>query len=147
LLKLKIINMKNLFFIFLTLFTICSFSQNQDGLSSIEFQKLKKAYVEMTNSESYRAMRAQSKLIASKLNGEKLDKVETEEDFNKWILQNISKTKFSSIDEANSAFKLGMELTTKVVMTDHKDVYAQLKKASQSQRLELIEDEFFRTSN
>lgn len=44
-------------------------------------------------------------------------------------------------------FKLMLELTTKVVMVEHKDVYAQLKKASQTQTLELIEDEFFRTSN
>ena len=139
--------MKNLFFIFLFLITINSFSQNQDGLSSHDFQKLKKAYVEMTNSDSYIAMRTQSKLIASKLNGEKLGQVETAEDFNKWILQNISKTKFSSIDEANSMFKLMLELTTKVVMVEHKDVYAQLKKASQTQTLELIEEEFFRTSN
>ena len=139
--------MKNLFFTFLTFITINSFSQNQDGLSSHDFQQLKKAYVEMTNSDSYIAMRTQSKLIASKLNGEKLVQVETAEDFNKWILQNISKTKFSSIDEANSMFKLMLELTTKVVMVEHKDVYAQLKKASQTQTLELIEDEFFRTSN
>ena len=139
--------MKNLFFTILTFITINSFSQNQEGLSSQDFQQLKKAYVEMTNSDSYIAMRTQSKLIASKLNGEKLVQVETAEDFNKWILQNISKTKFSSIDEANSAFKLGMELTTKVVMVDFKDVYAQFRKTSQSQMVELIEDERIRASN
>lgn len=139
--------MKNLFFILTFFITINSFSQNQEGLNSTDFQQLKKAYVEMTNSDSYIAMRTQSKLIASKLNGEKLGQVETAEDFNKWILQNISKTKFSSIDEANSMFKLMLELTNKVVMVEHKNVYAQLKKASQTQTLELIEDEFFRTSN
>lgn len=75
--------MKNLFFTFLTFITINSFSQNQDGLSTHDFQQLKKVYVEMTNSDSYIAMRTQSKLIASKLNGEKLVQVETAEDFNK----------------------------------------------------------------
>lgn len=137
--------MKNLFFIFLTLISIDSFSQNQDGLSLAEFQKLKASYVEMTNSESYRAMKAQSKLIGSKLNGEKLSPhINTEEDFNKWITENISKTKFSNIDEANSMFKLGMELTSKVIMVEFNDVWVQFHKASHAQTLELIEDELHR---
>ena len=43
----------------------------------------------MTNSDSYRAMKAQSKLIVGKINGEKLSNIETNEDFNKWIKQNF----------------------------------------------------------
>jgi hypothetical protein len=121
--------MKNLLFIFITLITVNSFSQDQKGLNSNEFQKLKTSYLEMTNSETYRAMSTQSKLIAIKLNGLQIENVNNEVNFNKWITENISKTKFSSIDEANSMFKLSMELMSKV-MDKYKDVYIKLKEAS-----------------
>lgn len=132
--------MKKIIFICLLISAINSFAQNQDGLSETEFKKLKKSYVEMTNSDSYRAMKAQSRLIVGKINGEKLSNIETNEDFNKWITQNISKTKFSSIEEGNSMFKLMMELTEKT-LNEFKEVYEKLKMTSQKQMLELLEDE------
>jgi hypothetical protein len=132
--------MKNLLFIFITLITINSFSQDEKSLSPVEFQKLKTSYLEMTNSESYRAMRTESKLIASKLNVLQLENVNTGEDFNKWIKENISKTKFPSIEEANSMFATMMNLSSKV-LDEFKDVYNQFSKASQKQSLELIMDE------
>lgn len=73
--------MKKIFFICLFISAINSFAQNQDGLSETEFKKLKKLYVEMTNSNSYSAMKTQSRLIAGKINGEKLSNIETNEDF------------------------------------------------------------------
>lgn len=88
----------------------------------------------MTNSDSYRAMKAQSRLIVGKINGEKLSNIETNEDFNKWITQNISKTKFSSIEEGNSMFKLMMELTEKT-LNEFKEVYEKLKMTSQNKCL------------
>ncbi|MFN8325397.1 hypothetical protein [Flavobacterium sp.] len=132
--------MKKIFFICLFISAINSFAQNHNGLSETEFKKLKKLYIEMTNSDSYRAMKAQSKLIVGKINGEKLSNIETNEDFNKWITQNISKTKFSSIEEGNSMFKLMMELTEKT-LNEFKEVYEKLKRTSQKQMLELLEDE------
>lgn len=132
--------MKKIFFIYLFISAINSFAQNHNGLSETEFKKLKKLYIEMTNSDSYRAMKAQSKLIVGKINGEKLSNIETNEDFNKWITQNISKTKFSSIEEGNSMFKLMMELTEKT-LNEFKEVYEKLKRTSQKQMLELLEDE------
>jgi hypothetical protein len=132
--------MKNLILIVLLSFTSIAFSQEQKGLTSPEFQKLKKDYLEMTKSESYRAMRTQTKLIATKTNRAMPVNVKTEEDFNKWIEESISKTQFSSIDEAKSMFKVAKELIAKN-MDEFKNVWAQFRKASQAQIIELIESE------
>jgi hypothetical protein len=132
--------MNKVFSILLMAFTFAGFSQVQKGLTSSEFEQLKKDYAEMTRSETYRDMIASSKLVARKTNGAMPTTVKTEDDFYKWISENISKTAFSSVDEAKSMFK-----DTKVLVEknreEFKEVWTQLLKASQPQVLELVRAE------
>lgn len=128
------------FFFFLVFCTTAVFSQTQVGLSTTEFKKFKAEYGEMVKSDSYKAMRFQSKLIAGKMNGQVQADFKTREEFVRWISQNIQKTKFSSLQEAESMFIKAEQLTSKN-MSEFKDVWEKFSRASQPQIVELMQSE------
>lgn len=134
--------MKYLFLAVLTFFSIGTFAQQPQGLSPTEFQKLRSDYVKMTKSEDYVSMRAKSKELAAKLNQAKdWESFKSDDTWNKWIIENISKTKFSSIEEANHLRNQMFELTRKNQI-DYRDMWQRFRQASQQQRIELLAAEY-----
>src|SRR5690606_6242536 len=101
------------------------------GLSDEEFVQLKKDYGEMTRSATYLAMKMRMAEFASKLNGS-TPNIESQEEWDKWISENLSKTAFKAIDEGKLMFKSGLYSTTKN-HEEYPNVYSQLNKATRKQ--------------
>ena len=134
--------MKHFFLAVLATLSIACSAQQAQECSPTEFQKLKSDYDKMTKSENYVSMRATSKELAMKLN-----QIKGWEDFNsddtwdRWIMKNISNTKFSSIEEAHHLRNQMLVLTRKN-QEEYREMWIRFKLASRQQRLDLLATEY-----
>jgi hypothetical protein len=112
----------------------------QTGLSSEEVEQFKIDYAVMTKSDTYKAMKGNRTEFTKKLNGQKDAVLKPDEGWNTWITNNLSKTNFSSIEEANSMRQSGIDLTKKN-MDEFPELYATFRRATKEQRQEILKAE------
>ena len=96
----------------------------------------------MIKSENYVSMRARSKELAKKLNQIKgWEDFKSDDTWDRWITKNISKTMFSSIEEANHLRNQMLALTRKN-QEEYREMWIRFKLASRQQRLDLLATEY-----
>ena len=141
------------YFILFLLFGIfsCSAQSSLDlpngkpGLSEDEMNALKESYRNMLASDLYLIKHKHSRAIAAKRNGldfptypQDKNWLSNDEYTKKWLESNISKTKFSSTDEAYSMLQELVKLTQRVI-DENPEVYQPLAKANKEQMKEIFD--------
>ena len=117
-----------------------SIKQVQSGLTDVEFQKAIDAYLKMTETQTYKSNRKASLLMMEKLNHNITKSMINDEDWSKWVPENLTKTKFKSVEEANNLRKLNLELTKKQ-FEENAELYEMIRRASPEQAHEIFRPE------
>lgn len=112
----------------------------QTGLTDTEFQKAIDAYIKMTETETYKSNRKAILMMIEKLNHNITKSMTNDEDWSKWVAENLAKTKFKSLEEANNLRKLNLELTKKQ-LEENADLYEMIRRASLEQAHEIFRPE------
>ena len=111
------------------------------GLTDSELQKAIDLYLNMTQTETYRANNIATNKIVAKLNQKVIPKeIMNDIEWKKWITVNIKKTKFINIAEANKLRNLNIELTKKQ-FAENVELYEMIKKATVEQGLDILKPE------
>ena len=111
------------------------------GLTDSELQKAIDLYLNMTQTETYRANKIATNKIVEKLNQKVIPKeIMNDIEWKKWITVNIKKTKFINIAEANKLRNLNIELTKKQ-FAENVELYEMIKKATVEQGLDILKPE------
>lgn len=139
---------KNLILLISCLF--CFFSEAQSVNDSVkqvgtfltesEFQKAINAYIKMTRSETYIANRQAVNLMLKKMNNIVTESIMDDVAWSKWISENLSKTKFKSIEEANNLRKLNLDLTKKQ-FEENVELYEMIRRGTPEQVYEIFRPE------
>lgn len=138
------------FLIILVFFTV-QFSIAQDaksqtqltkkGLSDIEYIEAKELYLKMCSSELYLEQRKVTLKIVNKFNKvQNLDFLLKDEDFSKWISENLALTQFKNIEEATELRNLCFELQKKLEEENSK-VFEFISRATIKQLAEILKPE------
>ena len=117
-----------------------SIKEVQTSLTDAEFQKAINAYLKMTVTQTYISNKKASFLMTEKLNKNITRSMINDDDWSKWIVENLKKTKFKSVEEANNLRRLNLELTKKQ-FEENADLYEMLRRASPEQVHEIYRPE------
>jgi hypothetical protein len=113
----------------------------QKGLTNVELQKAIETYVKMTETETYKANKKATHKMIDKLNQKVIPKeIMNDNEWERWIAENLNTTKFISIGEANKLRTLNLELTKKQY-AENAELYVLIRKATMSQRHEILKPE------
>jgi len=111
------------------------------GLTEVEFEKAKEDYLKMTQTETYKANKAMMAKLSGKINTYPTPKeLRDEKEWSNWITENLSKTKFKNVDEANKLRKSSAELFQKQ-MDENADLYKMIRMATLEQLHEILKPE------
>ena len=120
------------------------YSQNLEvskSLSEIDFFKAKNNYTQIITTETYKMYRHKSFAFYKKLpRFTNFEYLKDEVGFEKWIITNISLTKFENVDEAIDMRKTILQLETKLI-DDNSETYELLKQASPEQLKVILKSE------
>ncbi|NDI98936.1 hypothetical protein GWA97_07600 [Flavobacterium sp. LaA7.5] len=142
--------MRFLFIFFLSILSLNSVAQTKSGLSSAEVNIAKQKFEAMMETDTYIKLHENIITVNKKLNGVKpieLKKLSKIEDINDLkhklkihLAPNIKKTDFKSVDEAVDEIIKNALLTHKLI-TDNKEVYDLIRRATTKQRIYITEAE------
>jgi len=150
--------MKNIF-LMLAFFSFCQLSMGQEssppistdgkGLSDSEFLLAKEGYLKMSYSEAYITHRKATLLMIDKLgeydNEAFLTFFRTDENFSKWISENLKSTKFKSPEEAIELRKLMIDTQEKMIK-ENAEAFEFLWRATLEQGVEILKPDRLTTS-
>lgn len=130
--------------LFLTLFCQTTFSQSENqlskkGLSNVDLKKACDGYIKMMETETYILHQKKTKEFAEKMNqtltSAPLD-ITNKDFFYKWLEENITKTKFKSVEEAK-VYIDDMVSTSDKMEKENEVLYNLIKRATIEQIREI----------
>lgn len=123
---------------------------NNKTLTKSELETAKGLYSKMVSSDIYVLMNKKIRVISEKLNGlqeplpKNLKELKSEADieniYNDWLSKNLQKTKYKSVDEGVTELMASFKMLQKV-LTENKELYKLMSKASREQNLEIVSSE------
>lgn len=113
-------------------------AQKVKKLSPTEFLRAKVLYLEMSQTQLYADMRKASLEFVKRLPEDvDWDRFGTEEEFREWVALNLSKSSFSSVDEALYLRRNSLDLKTRL-LNENREVHQLLARADKEQFREII---------
>lgn len=145
--------MKKVFLTLCVLFFQIMFSQTKTDLysnslvkkelSDLDFKKAKDGYLQLANSDEYKKLEEITRKLASNKAIADAEIMLSDEKYLKWIKENLSQTKFKTIDEPVNFRKEYMKLQMKLEQ-DYSEVYELIERASQEQLMIILKPSFYK---
>lgn len=143
--KTKIYSM--ILFFLLSLLVSCSRENNETENQNVstlrlgsqnELETAKRLFLEMMNTNEYVSYNNELRIFISKLNGNVVPLFRNRTESNNWIIQNLARTNFVSIQEFEMMID-SMEEKYRIIMARNQQVFSLMQNADESQFLEIVE--------
>jgi hypothetical protein len=143
--------MKYVVALFFFIFFQFSFSQNKNTtdtiskreLSNDEFLKAKEGYLKMSLTENYKKRRDQTaKFVKSMPTITDISFYKNEEDFEKWMTENLKLTSFKTVEEA-VAFRKSMVELDEEFYIENIEIFELVGRASIEQLMVILKPDFY----